>query len=153
MDANNCFPKWYFQMIFPNLTMVNLLLDCGADVNARNESRSTPLHVAATPYNFDAVVSLVLDIPSHLSRNTFSPLIDRAQTAGRRRPPRPAEQERYASHHIHHRQSTELDSTNQLHDAQMSGRHSHCQIQDPIPQPSAQGAGGRHSVASAINYI
>lgn len=46
-------------MIFPNLTMVDLLLDCGADVNARNESRSTPLHIAATPYNYDTEVNIL----------------------------------------------------------------------------------------------
>lgn len=43
------------------MAVIQLLLDCGAPVNARNESRSTPLHVAANPYNFyGPVSSLVL---------------------------------------------------------------------------------------------
>lgn len=41
-----------FQGIFPNLKVVKLLLDCDADVNAKNESKSTALHVASNPYNY-----------------------------------------------------------------------------------------------------
>jgi len=48
---------WYLQIIFPNMDVIKLLLECGAPVNARNESRSTPLHVAANPYNFYSPVS------------------------------------------------------------------------------------------------
>ncbi|XP_014272256.1 protein fem-1 homolog A isoform X2 [Halyomorpha halys] len=40
------------QLIFPSMPVIELLLECGAPVNARNESKSTPLHVAANPYNF-----------------------------------------------------------------------------------------------------
>lgn len=39
------------------MDVIKLLLECGAPVNARNESRSTPLHVAANPYNFYSPVS------------------------------------------------------------------------------------------------
>lgn len=46
-------------MVFPKLEVVNLLLDCGADVNARNESKSTPLHVASLPYNYEGAVSYI----------------------------------------------------------------------------------------------
>lgn len=41
-----------FQGIFPNLKVVKLLLDCDANVNAKNESKSTALHVASNPYNY-----------------------------------------------------------------------------------------------------
>lgn len=34
------------------------MLDCGADVNAKNESKSTPLHVASNPYNYAGDVSV-----------------------------------------------------------------------------------------------
>lgn len=43
--------------VFPNLEVVKLLLKCGADVNARNECRSTPLFIASIPYNYDFNVS------------------------------------------------------------------------------------------------
>lgn len=46
-----------FQGIFPNYNVVKLLLDCGADVNCINESKSTPLHVASNPYNYAGDVS------------------------------------------------------------------------------------------------
>lgn len=40
------------QGIFPNYGVVKLLLDCNAEVNAKNESKSTPLHIASNPYNY-----------------------------------------------------------------------------------------------------
>lgn len=40
------------QGIFPNYRVVKLLLDCHANVNAKNESKSTPLHIASNPYNY-----------------------------------------------------------------------------------------------------
>lgn len=52
------FPK-IFQGIFPNLKVVKLLLDCDADVNAKNESKSTALHVASNPYNYVGEVCLL----------------------------------------------------------------------------------------------
>lgn len=51
------FKKNILQVVFPNLDVVKLLLKCGADVNARNESKSTPLHVASIPYNYNGEVS------------------------------------------------------------------------------------------------
>lgn len=42
----------FSQGIFPNLKVVRLLLNCDADVNAKNESKSTALHVASNPYNY-----------------------------------------------------------------------------------------------------
>ncbi|XP_075238445.1 ankyrin repeat protein mann-cup isoform X1 [Lycorma delicatula] len=57
------------QLIFPNMAVIQLLLNCGAPVNARNESRSTPLHVAANPYNFyGPLVRLLLDHGAHLDQ-------------------------------------------------------------------------------------
>lgn len=43
--------------VFPNLTVAKLLLDCDANVNSRNECRSTPLFIASIPYNFKFEVS------------------------------------------------------------------------------------------------
>ncbi|XP_049880625.1 protein fem-1 homolog A isoform X2 [Pectinophora gossypiella] len=40
------------QPIFPSVEVVQLLLECGASAQTRNEARSTPLHVAAIHYNF-----------------------------------------------------------------------------------------------------
>ncbi|XP_015594899.1 protein fem-1 homolog C [Cephus cinctus] len=55
------------QMIFPHLEVIRLLLECGAHVNARNESRSTPLHVASNAYNFhNSLIKLLLDYGAHL---------------------------------------------------------------------------------------
>ncbi|XP_058800378.1 protein fem-1 homolog A [Phymastichus coffea] len=55
------------QKIFPNLEVVKLLLECGAHVNARNESRSTPLHIASNVYNFqNSLIKLLLDYGAHL---------------------------------------------------------------------------------------
>lgn len=46
--------------VFPNFRVVELMLKCGADVNARNEARSTPLLVASITYNIEDDVSLLL---------------------------------------------------------------------------------------------
>lgn len=43
--------------IFPCKEVVDYLLECGIRVNARNENRSTALHVAVTPYNYQPEVS------------------------------------------------------------------------------------------------
>lgn len=45
------------QIIFPNDMVVKLLLDCGMNVNAKNEAKSTALHVAVQPYNYNNKVS------------------------------------------------------------------------------------------------
>lgn len=37
--------------------VVKLLLDCGMNVNAKNEAKSTALHVAVQPYNYSNRVS------------------------------------------------------------------------------------------------
>lgn len=60
---------WCFQVIFPSLEVVELLLACGADVNARNESKSTPLHIASMPYNFNGrLVHTLLENGAHLDQ-------------------------------------------------------------------------------------
>lgn len=41
----------YFQVIFPERQVIEFLLSLGAKVNARNESKCTPLHIATVPYN------------------------------------------------------------------------------------------------------
>ncbi|XP_060806925.1 protein fem-1 homolog A isoform X2 [Amyelois transitella] len=54
---------------FPSVAAVRLLLRCGADVNVRNEARSTPLHVAAIPYNFSTeLVEALLAGGAHLDQ-------------------------------------------------------------------------------------
>ncbi|XP_037945042.1 protein fem-1 homolog A [Teleopsis dalmanni] len=53
-DENNA------SIVFPNSEVIKLLLDCGMDVNAKNEAKSTPLHVAAQPYNFNNDIILLL---------------------------------------------------------------------------------------------
>ncbi|BES96833.1 sex-determining protein fem-1 [Nesidiocoris tenuis] len=67
------------QFIFPSMSVIKLLLECGAPVNARNESHSTPLHVAANPYNFySALVELLLEHGAHLdqpNKNKDCPLV------------------------------------------------------------------------------
>ena len=42
------------------MPVIELLLECGVSLNARNESKSTPLHVAANPYNFYGPVSILV---------------------------------------------------------------------------------------------
>ncbi|XP_053619758.1 protein fem-1 homolog C [Plodia interpunctella] len=55
--------------VFPSVAVVRLLLQCGADVNVRNEARSTPLHVAAIPYNFSTeLVEALLAGGAHLDQ-------------------------------------------------------------------------------------
>jgi ankyrin repeat protein len=56
-------------VIFPNLDVVQLLLACGIDVNAINESKSTPLLIASMPYNY--IVELIrklLEYGAHLDQ-------------------------------------------------------------------------------------
>lgn len=55
--------------VFPSVPVVSLLLECGADVCVRNEARSTPLHVAAIPYNFSTeLVEVLLAGGAHLDQ-------------------------------------------------------------------------------------
>ena len=57
------------QVVFPDLEVTTVLLQCGARVRACNKSRSTPLHVASIPYNFNsALVQLLLDHGAHLDQ-------------------------------------------------------------------------------------
>lgn len=49
--------SFLFKVIFPNAQVIKLLLECGINVNAKNEVKSTPLHIAAQPYNFNNEVS------------------------------------------------------------------------------------------------
>ncbi|XP_043652193.1 protein fem-1 homolog A [Drosophila teissieri] len=47
--------------VFPNAEVIKLLIQCGVDVNIKNEAKSTPLHVACQPYNYDnEIVHLLL---------------------------------------------------------------------------------------------
>ncbi|XP_017474251.1 PREDICTED: protein fem-1 homolog C [Rhagoletis zephyria] len=53
-DENN------LTIVFPNANVIKLLLDCGMNVNAKNEAKSTPLHVAVQPYNYSNDIILLL---------------------------------------------------------------------------------------------
>lgn len=56
-------------MIFPRVSVLKLLLECGANVNAKNEHGWTPLHVATMPYNYsNYLVKLLLDFGAHLDQ-------------------------------------------------------------------------------------
>lgn len=59
--------------IFPRHEVIKLLLDCGANVNARNETKSTPLHVASVVYNFRcSLVKMLLDYGAHIDQPNSS---------------------------------------------------------------------------------
>lgn len=71
--ANTMKPTAFFEEahahVFPDAALATLLLECGADVEAVNEARSTPLHVAALRNNFrPAVVQTLLRHGAHLDR-------------------------------------------------------------------------------------
>lgn len=61
--SNVCILK----VIFPNASVIKLLLNCGMNVNAKNEVKSTALHIAAQPYNFSNEVKYITDY--YLLRN------------------------------------------------------------------------------------
>lgn len=55
--------------IFPTKKVVRLLLECGANVNAKNDNGHTPLHVAVMAYNYSAdLVRLLLDHGAHIDQ-------------------------------------------------------------------------------------
>ncbi|XP_077544420.1 ankyrin repeat protein mann-cup [Haemaphysalis longicornis] len=71
--ANTMKPTAFFEEahahVFPDAALATLLLECGADPEAVNEARSTPLHVAALRNNFrPAVVQALLSHGAHLDR-------------------------------------------------------------------------------------
>ncbi|KAL1425435.1 hypothetical protein MTO96_003515 [Rhipicephalus appendiculatus] len=71
--ANTMKPTAFFEEahahVFPDASLAALLLDCGADVEAVNEARSTALHVAALRNNFvPDVVQTLLRYGAHLDR-------------------------------------------------------------------------------------
>ncbi|XP_033209315.1 protein fem-1 homolog C [Belonocnema kinseyi] len=64
---SNYFTADDIQMIFPHLEVVKLLLESRAHVNAKNDSRSTPLHIASKSCNFhNSLIKLLLDYGAHL---------------------------------------------------------------------------------------
>ncbi|XP_039760452.1 protein fem-1 homolog C [Pararge aegeria] len=55
--------------VFPCARVARLLLRAGASARARNDARSTPLHVAAIPYNFSTeLVEVLLAGGAHLDQ-------------------------------------------------------------------------------------
>lgn len=60
-------------VIFPEKQVIQFLLNLGAKVNARNESKSTPLHVATVPYNCNNwLVPLLLKYGAHIDQPNTS---------------------------------------------------------------------------------
>lgn len=56
-------------MVFPSISVVKLLLECGAPVNARSDNGLTPLHVASIPYNYcTEMLSVLLKFGAHLDQ-------------------------------------------------------------------------------------
>jgi len=55
------------QRIFPSLPVVKLLVECGAKINANNQTGSTPLHTASMVENFNQeIVEILLDNGAHI---------------------------------------------------------------------------------------
>ena len=55
------------QRIFPSPSVVKLLVECGAKVNASNQTGSTPLHTASMVENFNQeIVEILLDNGAHI---------------------------------------------------------------------------------------
>ena len=55
------------QRIFPSLPVVKLLVECGAKINANNQTGSTPLHTASMVENFNQeIVEVLLDNGAHI---------------------------------------------------------------------------------------
>lgn len=59
---------------FPSTSVVKLLVECGAKINANNQTGSTPLHTASMVENFNQeIVEILLDNGAHIDiRNTDS---------------------------------------------------------------------------------
>jgi ankyrin repeat protein len=56
-------------VIFPKLSVIKFLLECGAHVNARNEAGSTPLHIATERENYsDWLIKLLLLYGGHIDQ-------------------------------------------------------------------------------------
>ena len=52
---------------FPSLSVVKLLVECGAKINANNQTGSTPLHTASMVENFNQeIVEILLDNGAHI---------------------------------------------------------------------------------------
>ncbi|CAG9821966.1 unnamed protein product [Phaedon cochleariae] len=56
-------------IIFPKENVVRCLLECGANVNARNDLGFTPLHISTIPYNHSEwLVKLLLQFGAHIDQ-------------------------------------------------------------------------------------
>jgi len=66
---SNTFIEDPHTVIFPDVGVADLLLECGARVDAVNNYNSTPLHVACTRSNYNAdVVATLLSYGAHIDR-------------------------------------------------------------------------------------
>ncbi|RWS26719.1 Protein fem-1-like protein [Leptotrombidium deliense] len=62
-----------YTAIFPDVGVAELLLDCGAFVDAINFNQSTPLHIASTRSNYSSdVVDLLLEYGAHIDRRNVT---------------------------------------------------------------------------------
>jgi len=65
--------------VFPNFEVAKFMIDCGADVNALNDARQTPLHIVLNGDNYDQrTVEYLLQFgadPDQFDRSNRSPLV------------------------------------------------------------------------------
>ena len=63
---------------FPSPAVVQLLVECGAKINANNETGSTPLHTASKEENFNQeIVETLLDNGAHIDMRNGAPTYER----------------------------------------------------------------------------
>lgn len=63
------FSNDHYNSFFPDRSVIMHFLACGANINAINESRSTPLLVCSLLYNFEArCIKTLLDLGAHLDQ-------------------------------------------------------------------------------------
>lgn len=71
VDRNTTCVGRYPVCKFPSLTVASILLECGADVNSRDEDDNSPLHIAASNGHPD-IMNLLISSGSHFdSTNSF----------------------------------------------------------------------------------
>ncbi|KAM9392204.1 protein fem-1 homolog C [Pholidichthys leucotaenia] len=71
VDRNTTCVGRYPVCKFPSLTVASILLECGADVNSRDEDDNSPLHIAASNGHPD-IMNLLISFGTHFdSTNAF----------------------------------------------------------------------------------
>lgn len=69
---SNTFIEDPHTLIFPDSAVAELLIDCGADVDALNDKLSSPLHIASTRNNYNKdVIRVLLERGAHIDRGNL----------------------------------------------------------------------------------